>query len=120
MGIDFSHCDARWSYSGFMRFRTKLASSIGVTLGDMEGFSDQNPGREWSTIDDPIVPLLDHSDCDGELSPQDCARVAPRLREIIASWSRGDVRDDHDIRSGLLLADGMGAAANAGEALRFR
>lgn len=30
MGIDFSHCDAHWAYSGFHRFRTRLATQVGL------------------------------------------------------------------------------------------
>src|SRR5229473_7322696 len=38
MGLGFSHCDSYWSYSGFHRFRRRLASEIGVALDAMDGF----------------------------------------------------------------------------------
>ena len=28
MGVDFSHGDAHWSYSGFMRFRNRVVNTI--------------------------------------------------------------------------------------------
>lgn len=36
----------------------------------------------WTAIDDPLVVLLDHSDSSGKISPDDCALIAQRLREI--------------------------------------
>jgi hypothetical protein len=113
MGIDFSHCDAHWSYRGFHLFRVKLASSIQLDLDNMEGFGSGS--QSWDTISDPIKPLLDHSDCDGELSPDECRTVSPRLRELVKGWG-----DDYDKRHALWLADGMDLAANNNKPLEFR
>jgi hypothetical protein len=111
MGVDFSHCDASWAYSGFNRFRSRLAKYAGFELSEMEGFDGKRP---WSEITDDIVPLLNHSDCDGELSVDECIKVAPRLRVILASWP-----DDYDKQKGLLLAEGMEFAVESKEPLRF-
>ena len=137
MGIDFSHCEVRWGYSGFMHFRTKLATEAGIALRCMSGFAsgptgkpfevltifgesesgvtpgfDKYVGRQtaipWKNIKDDIKPLLDHSDCDGVLTPDECAKVAPRLRELVYGWA--DV--DQDRIKALLLADGMEAAVS--------
>lgn len=117
MGIDFSHCEAHWAYSGFMRFRIRLAKEIGIDLMKMDGFGEAPDygGLPWDKVIDPIVPLLNHSDCDGELSPQECKLVAPRLRELVASWPD----DDYDKIKALELAEGMEFAADEGEALIF-
>ena len=120
MGLDFSHCDASWSYSGFNNFRRRLAKEIGVDIDEMEGF---NGDRPWSEVDDDIVHLLDHSDCDGDLSPNQCVIVAIRLEELVKSWP-----DDINVRTRLsyyrtqaqLLAEGMRRAAAAAEPLEFR
>jgi len=56
-----------------------------------------------------------HSDCDGELSPEDCAQVAPRLLELIKNWPD----DDYDKREARVLAEGMLECAEAKEALEF-
>ncbi len=120
MAIAFSHCKAVWSYHGFMDFRKKVARSIGIELSAMEGFSDY--GIPWETVHDPIVPFLNHSDCDGVLTPEECAIVAPRLREIVSKWStvgRPLYDYDYDIDKCIMLADGMQKAAEAHEALRF-
>ncbi|WAH35012.1 hypothetical protein [Alicyclobacillus dauci] len=113
MGLDFSHCDAHWAYSGFMRFRRRLAEQIGFALDEMEGFGGT---RSFDEMVDDIKPLLDHSDCDGELTPEECKQVAPRLRELVSGW----LDDDRDKIQALDLAEGMELAAEEGEPLRFR
>lgn len=106
MGLDFSHCDAHWSYGCFMSFRIQLAELIGHDLYSIR----RNP----QITDDPILPLLNHSDCAGHLTPEECRAVAPRLRELIPQlddWDRGQATE---------LCNGMEAAAIAGENLEFR
>lgn len=79
---------ARWSYSGFNAFRKRLCAEVGVDLDQMFGFGGD---VEWSTVKDDLVPLLDHSDCDGDLGYSDCVKVHPRLLAIVAEWP-----DDYD------------------------
>jgi hypothetical protein len=69
----------------------------------------------WSGVKDDIVPLIDHSDCDGELSPEDCKKIAPRIRELVKDWED----DDRDKQNALLLAEGMDKAVEANEPLKF-
>lgn len=114
MGLAFSHCDARWSHSGFHRFRRRVAREIGMDLDAMNGFA--NGHLPWTHVADPIALLLNHSDCDGELSPEECAHVWPRLLVLIESWPA----EDYDTAQAVKLADGMKRAAEKGEALRFR
>ncbi len=101
MGLDFKGSKAHWAYSGFHVFRCKLANEIGINLDDMVGF--ERDKISWDNIKDPIKSLLDHSDCDGKLSPKACAKIAPRLRELIRDWDDCD----YDKIQGLLLAEGM-------------
>ena len=144
MGLDFSNCEARWAYSGFMRFRTRLATEVGITLSCMEGFAsgptgktfktliicgeqegNNMPGFEkyvgrqevipWKNVKDNIKYLLNHSDCEGILTPKECAKVAPRLRKLVSHWTE----DDRDRISALILADGMDLAASNNENLEF-
>jgi len=118
MGLDFSHSDAHWSYSGFMKFRTHLAECTGIDLDMMEGFGGDG---EWSPpLTEPIIDLLNHSDCDGELTPEQCKIIAPRLRKIVSEWSDSDYMVMYDKKNALLLADGMEEAAANGEPLEFR
>lgn len=119
MGLDFSHTNAHWAYSGFMRFREALAQHEGIDLDRMEGFrryGDDRPRVSWATVDSPLKALLDHSDCDGEMSPEDCRQVAPYLRKVIHEVWPGDC---YDRENGLLLVDGMEKAAAEGVPLDF-
>lgn len=111
MGLDFAQSEAHWSYIGFMHFRQRLASMIG--LNDiMAAFNDKD--FPWDKYPDPIILLINHSDCDEELSPEDCAKVAPRLREMVAPWP-----DDYDKTQALLLAEGMDSCVKNNESLEF-
>lgn len=116
MGLDFSHTDAHWAYSGFNRFRTRVAAVLGFDLDRMEGFHGD---RSWDSVpsatDEPLIDLLNHSDCDGELTPEQCERIAPRLREAVSLWPA----DDYDRIKAEMLADGMELAAQSGEPLEF-
>ena len=118
MGIDFcvgedhQACEAHWSYIGFMRFRKDLAREI---LLDLESFDNFGGERSWEDVDDPITKLLNHSDCDGDISAEDCKVVAPRLRELVAAWDDSD----HDKINALKLADGIDLAAKRGVRLEF-
>lgn len=121
MGLDFSHCDAHWSYSGFGRFRVRLAETIGMDLLKMEGFDREHKGLSWKGVKDPIGRLLNHSDCDGDLSPAECRKIAPRLRELIGLMEAGCVSDvfDYDKQNALELVKGMELAVKKGEPLEF-
>ena len=105
MGIDFTHCNAHWSYGGFHFFRRRLASEIGINIDEMAGFLVN--GNPWDVIKDPIKDLLDHSDCDGYLTPRQCRKIYPRLLELVKNWSD----DDYDKQKAIELANGMKKAA---------
>ncbi len=112
MGLDFNGSDARWAYSGFNRFRERLAAIIGIKLREMEGFGGTG---DWNKVKDPIVPFLFHSDCEGELSPEECKTTAPRLKELVSLWSD----DDYDKQQALLLVKGMKSCARRKKPLIF-
>ncbi|MFH9658159.1 hypothetical protein ACH4NF_08575 [Streptomyces sp. NPDC017248] len=80
---DLTSPDVSWSCSGFSAFRQRLAQAEGFTLLDMWGFGGD---WQWSEISSTLEPLLDHPDDAGDLSADDCARVLPRLAEIITEW----------------------------------
>jgi hypothetical protein len=66
-------------------------------------YYDRNMIR-WDSITEShpawdLVPLLNHSDCEGTLSPEECERVAPTLKAIVSKWPE----DDYDRQSALNL-----------------
>ncbi len=113
MGIDFSHCEASWAYSGFHRFRTRLAAQVGLLRFDE--IQDTNDKRFEIIKNDPIRFLLQHSDCDGDIPPNECKQLAPRLKEMIQSWP-----DDYDKKQGLELVTGLELAAKKKQKLKFQ
>ena len=88
MGLDTSHGCWHGAYSSFNRFRKKVCEVAGYgDLDKREGFSDNAPGIPWPT-DDPLVALLHHSDCDGEIAAEDCGPIADRLEGLLPSLER--------------------------------
>jgi|TARA_R110000751_G_scaffold71396_6_gene144495 hypothetical protein len=119
MGLDFQaevkegYAAPRWRYSSFNAFRKRLATEIGLDLYGLKGFCEH--GQDWPGTDD-IEPLLNHSDCDGELAPLVCAVVAPRLQELMSKWEK----DSYDYVHGSRLMNLMVLCANEAVPLEFR
>lgn len=123
MGLDFTHnrpdghhCP-QWSYTGFNAFRRRLAEEEEFDLDSMDGFGGD---VGWDDVITDLKPLLNHSDCDGDISPEDCATVTKRLREVVMAWPwDGKLSTAHDQRAALALATCMEICATNGERLVF-
>lgn len=103
-----------WSYGGFGQLRRALARHEGIDLDRMEGFGDGN--RSWDTVTTDLKPLLNHPDDHGDLTPEQCARVVPRLREVLSDLQGGE---DWRFLSGLKLAEAMDQAVARNIPLNF-
>lgn len=115
MGLDFSHGNAHWAYSGFMRFRERLVSeAVGRTV-DLHALYDSGEYIKLLEKDD-ILPLINHSDCDGHLTKTEMKRVLPRLKELIKKWDK----EDYDKQQALKLIAGMKRCLLTGKKLEFR
>lgn len=139
MGLDCSHGAFRGAYSAFNRFRQAICYVIGGSWpphdkhNNLLWSQDKQPdedswyvGKGYSQETHPgLFIFLSHSDCDGEISPEDCLKVAndlerliPRLAELGADWG-------HIAREGGFaevcqkFVDGCRKAAEAGEPLIF-
>lgn len=129
MGVEIG--SAHWAYSGFMRFRKNLAAAEGFDLLTMDGFqgafgSTTGTPRAWVDTDGRAVtvlrPLLDHSDCDGELTWEECEQVVERVAEIVESWAQRaslDPIEERDVLQGRRLVESMREAIEAKSALVF-
>lgn len=113
MGLDFSHSCAHWAYSGFMRFRDKLTETLGYTCSLRTMYDD---GTYMRMKNEPIFPLINHSDCDGELSVEEMQQILPQLKDIIERWED----DDYDKSQALQLIEGMEYAVASNEPMEFR
>src|SRR5574340_940621 len=80
MGLDTTHDCWHGSYGAFMRWRKKLAEVAGFgNLNDYEGFG----GSALFDARNPLTPLLDHSDCDGEIPLGDLLPLAMALEGLL-------------------------------------
>lgn len=101
---------ASWSYSGFNRFRDRLVRTLGLARDIRDFWTNPLPYTSH-----PLYPLLMHSDCDGELTPAECARIAPILRAAIVSWPP----EDYDRVQAVRLAGHMTLCAEMNRELGF-
>jgi hypothetical protein len=106
MGLNTTHGAWDGPYSSFNNFRRWLSKIEGFDLDNMEGFGGEH--KPWDEIHSDLKPLLDHSDCDGEISWQDCKKIADILKIIInenvldsEQWL---INKAEDFRIGALLA----------------
>lgn len=80
MGLDTTHDCWTGSYSSFGSFRRALAEAVGIDLQEMQGFGGT---KEWpSTESEPLVYLLNHSDCDGQIAVDALLPLSARLRVV--------------------------------------
>lgn len=121
MGLDTSHDAWHGSYSSFHKWRKIIANRAGYPpLDSMVGFGGT---QDWATApgDRRLYPLINHSDCDGEISPLHCARIAEGLEALIPSlaYDNASVEDAWVYRATITFRDGCLRAAAANEPLDF-
>jgi hypothetical protein len=120
-----------------MRWRQAIAAELGITLDIMPGFLGGYGGDYMWTKDipdylirprwpsperEPLVWLLSHSDCDGEISVEQQIPIARRLEEIIDGLAvhegAGHIANWRDKTQAFI--DGLRAANAAGEVVEFQ
>lgn len=116
MGLDTTHDCWHGPYSVFMRWRVEIAKAVGIEdLNDWWSESDFPPETMqgiWSKYpDDPIVILLNHSDCDGIIPVEHCSALADRLEQLIPKLDSKD--------NARLFIKGLRRAADLGEDVEF-
>ena len=122
MGLDFSHSDAHWSYSGFNGFRELLCRQAGLgKLSDWQGFGGV---KSWNDCKDDIKYFLHHSDCDGHITPAKLKKIIPRFKELLDGSGTSDSppwddEEEWNKEQGLILLKGMELAVRNNENLIF-
>ncbi|HEX4374901.1 MAG TPA: hypothetical protein VHZ50_16470 [Puia sp.] len=109
MGIYFHvldyDCKARWSYTGFHRFRKRVAESLGLTLEIDSNFKWVQ--QDWGKWDKDWLIFLTHSDCDGIFTFSQCARISKKLRCVLEKWEPKDIQHVYDLEHGVNLVEAM-------------
>lgn len=117
MGLDTSHGCWHGAYSAFMRWREIIAQTAGLPpLRLMQGFYEPLSSSNLPTLycgmerekgyladidkqlpipwecllPSPLLTLLSHSDCEGEIEWKDCAGIADALEKLIPLLPKGD------------------------------
>lgn len=106
MGLDTTHDCWHGAYSAFSRWRDRLALAAGYTFHEMKDRPGSlMPDLDWGNIEatighdlfgewpgipvrpdgtpDPLIVLLAHSDCEGQIQAEFCAPLADRLEQLI-------------------------------------
>lgn len=140
MGLDVSHNAWHGAYSAFNSFRQVICGAAGGSFPPHEHcphpahtdpFEGETPDDKMiflpNDLGEGLRELLTHSDCDGEIAPDMCAKVADELEALlpkIASLTRTPWSGHVEIAGGYVGAaqrfiDGCRAAHKAGEPLEF-
>lgn len=131
MGLDCSHDAFHGAYSSFNRFRQIVAKAMG---GSWPPHDDPNADQEawyWGHgFNEETHPglflFMQHSDCDGEFTPEECKQVANDLEILLPEIEKHGAGDGHILRGGGYAAvarsfiKGCRKAHAAGEKLLFR
>jgi hypothetical protein len=130
MGLDVSHGAFHGAYSAFNRFRQAVAQAMGGSFPphsnpDMETES-WYWGDGYSVGTHPgLAEFMRHSDCDGDISPTMCAKVADDLEALLPAIDGMGSGGGHIERNGgygevaRRFIAGCREAAAAGETLEF-
>lgn len=87
MGLDTTHNAWHGSYGRFARWRRALAEAAGMP--DLDTIYGHQTGNALAYVTfemlkpDDLHLLLDHSDCDGFISPENAEKIANRLEELL-------------------------------------
>jgi hypothetical protein len=107
--VEGTDATMHFSYSGFDSFRREICDRVGGINWDE--FDKNDVPDEW----EGLAPLLDHSDCDGNLKWWECAGVEDALRRLAGGEDGGDSYRDTIV----LLADFLGWASRLKKRVLF-
>lgn len=130
MGLDCTHDAFHGAYSAFNRFRQEVALAIGGSYPPHTDKSlDDNIwywGDDYNQRSHPgLYEFFNHSDCDGEISPENCLLIADELEALLPRISSnnewGHIERDGGYKQVLRrFINGCRAAAAKNEALEFQ
>ena len=137
MGLDTTHGCWHGAYSAFTRWRNTIALAAGYKLVKLD---PQNPWYEcpdinWDAVteenlygvwervpEDPLILLIAHSDCDGEIRVRDAGPLADRLEELLPKVSSLEDDGGHIgnwAKKTQAFIDGLRLAVEKNESVEF-
>ncbi len=127
MGLDTTHGCWHGAYSIFDGWRAAVrdAAAISAGEGSVITLSDVPEGETPSGVvkgvwikppDEPLLVLLLHSDCDGDIPNELCQPLADRLRQLVADEA---FAEEWAAERAEQFAAGLERAASAGEDVGF-
>jgi len=118
MGLDTTHNCWHGSYSSFNRFRYTLAKNLGINLDEYIGFHASGT-KNLEDIEHDLMPLFNHSDCDGELSVAEQKRIVKGLNDVLDKFN-GPSEEAFYMREKIIqFRDGCLDAISKNEAVEF-
>jgi len=87
MGLDTTHNCWHGPYSSFKDFRNALAAQIGIDLNDYIGYGSPDATKDLTSIDHDLMPLFNHSDCDGILTVEESKRIVKGLNSVLKNFN---------------------------------
>lgn len=119
MGLDTTHDCWHGPYSSFNRFRYSLAEQIGVNLNEYDGYGGPG-GKKLEDIPHDIMPLLNHSDCDGSLTVKESRKIIKGLDNILENFNE-DLPCDYNFKEKITqFRDGCKDAVSRRQIIRFQ
>lgn len=100
MGLDCSHDAFHGAYSAFNRLRQTIAKATDGSFPPHEDKElDDNLwywGDSFSRKTHPgLFIFMQHSDCDGEISPDDCIKIANDLESLLPEMEKHGIGTGH-------------------------
>lgn len=118
MGLDTSHNCWHGAYSSFMRFRRSLGAQIGIVLDSYNDYGGTS-GIHSSQIQHDLMPLFNHSDCDGELSVKESEQIVKGLNSVLENFNES-IEADFDFKDKIIrFRDGLLDAISKNEVVDF-
>ncbi len=132
MGLDTTHDCWHGAYSAFNRWRNTVAELAGYQLKndgiydfpdiDWTALKEGNLLGDWDELpEDPMVVLIAHSDCEGELPVPVLLPLVDRLEKLVPQLPEGDggghIWDWRGVTQ--RFVDGLRKAASLSEPVEF-
>ncbi len=118
MGLDTTHDAWHGPYGSFNQFRKWLASKIGINLDEYYGYGNGGT-KKLSSIPNDLKYLFDHSDCDGDITPLRCKKIAKAIDEVLKKVKEDDVITNYQKTNAIQFRNGCLKAFKKKEKLQF-